>query len=58
MKLALALLLIASALSSLAEEFASGIVYHDANRNQKRDTNEKGIPKVAVSNGSDIVETD
>ena len=44
--------------SASGGEFASGGVYHDANRNQKRDLGEKGIPKIAVSNGVDIVATD
>ncbi|QDT08312.1 calcineurin-like phosphoesterase C-terminal domain-containing protein [Planctomycetes bacterium K23_9] len=37
---------------------ASGVVYHDANNNQKRDADEAGIPKVRVSNGANIVLTD
>ncbi|MFP6900610.1 MAG: calcineurin-like phosphoesterase family protein [Opitutales bacterium] len=52
------ILLVACIASASAAELATGIVYHDANRNQKRDSGEKGIPKVAVSNGVDIVETD
>lgn len=41
-----------------SHETARGIVFHDANNNQKRDPAEAGIPKVRVSNGRDIVTTD
>lgn len=36
---------------------AQGVVYHDANGNRKRDPEEKGIPGIKVSNGSEIVMT-
>jgi hypothetical protein len=52
------LFVLACTVSASGADFANGIVYHDANRNMKRDTGEQGIPKVAVSNGVDIVETD
>ena len=52
------LFVIACTVSASGADFATGIVYHDANRNQKRDTGEQGIPNVAVSNGMDITETD
>ncbi len=47
-------------LSSFAQtaQFATGIVYHDLNRNGVRDKKEPGIPNVAVSNGKDVVLTD
>ncbi|NBC82939.1 MAG: metallophosphoesterase [Bacteroidetes bacterium] len=35
----------------------SGYVYHDANSNQQKEDVEKGIPKVALSNGNDVVTT-
>ena len=40
------------------QEFAKGIVYEDANQNGKKESREKGIGKVAVSNGVDVVLTD
>ncbi len=36
----------------------SGIVYEDLNHNKKRDHNEKGIPGIPVSNGSQVELTD
>lgn len=39
-------------------QVASGYVFHDLNGNQKRDTEEPGLPDVRVSNGSEIVRTD
>lgn len=41
-----------------AQSSATGIVYADANANTKRDSNEKGIAGVAVSNGVEVVLTD
>lgn len=43
---------------SFPSQFATGVVFHDKNGNQKRDTNEKGLPNIAVSNQLDIVRTD
>lgn len=40
------------------EQSARGIVFHDANRNGARDTDEKGVAGVRVSNGRQIVRTD
>ncbi|MFH1417208.1 MAG: metallophosphoesterase N-terminal domain-containing protein, partial [Planctomycetota bacterium] len=37
---------------------ASGTVFHDANRNGRRDADEQGLPDVRVSNGREIVKTD
>jgi hypothetical protein len=34
-----------------------GVVYLDANQNNKKDRNEKGIAQVQVSNGSEVVST-
>ena len=45
-------------LSVIAADFATGTVFHDVNKNGKRDAGEKGLPNVAVSNGQEIVETD
>ncbi|GAB3650398.1 calcineurin-like phosphoesterase family protein [Echinicola sediminis] len=39
-------------------EIAKGTVYEDLNRNGKMDSDERGIPKVPVSNGEDVVLTD
>lgn len=39
------------------QQMARGVVFHDANQNQTRDPDEKGIEGVGVSNGSDIVKT-
>lgn len=38
-------------------QMAKGVVYHDANGNQKRDADEEPLPGVRVSNGSQIVTT-
>lgn len=40
-----------------AQDFAKGIVYEDINQNGKRDSKEKVIANVAVSNGVDVVQT-
>ncbi len=41
-----------------SQTFVRGSVYLDKNQNGKKDSSEKGIPKVAVSNGNQVVETD
>lgn len=41
-----------------AQEFATGKVYLDINKNGKLDKNEKGVPDVSVSNGREVVLTD
>lgn len=41
-----------------AQQFASGFVYEDTNRNNLHDTWEKGLSGVAVSNGEKVVITD
>lgn len=40
------------------QEIVRGIVYEDVNQNGKRESREKGIAQVAVSNGVDVVLTD
>lgn len=40
------------------ETTAQGYVYVDQNENGRRDEGEAGLPKVGVSNGTEIVETD
>jgi hypothetical protein len=37
---------------------AQGYVYEDANRNGKKDRGEKGVARVSVSNGREVVQTD
>jgi hypothetical protein len=52
------LLLVFALTPSFSAEFAGGIVYHDSNNNQQRDSGERGIYNVGVSNGLEITETD
>jgi hypothetical protein len=57
------LLVVAFALNSVtvylpAQEFARGVVFLDANHNQKLDTGEKPLSGIKVSNGVQIVLTD
>lgn len=40
------------------EQVAKGFVYNDLNENGTKDSDESGIPRVFVSNGVDIVQTD
>lgn len=44
--------------SLFAQGSVTGFVYADANANGKRDTSERGIGRVAVSNGVEVVLTD
>lgn len=39
-------------------ETASGLVFVDANGNQRQDANEQGLENIAVSNGCEVVQTD
>jgi hypothetical protein len=41
-----------------AADYARGIVFADENGNGRRDTGDRGIPGVLVSNGRDVVKTD
>ena len=41
-----------------ADNYASGVVFHDRNRNGERDAFDFGVRGVAVSNGLDVVLTD
>ena len=43
---------------ALAQTSASGYVFEDSNKNQKKDNREKGLENVAVSNGVQVVKTD
>lgn len=54
----LVLLLLVGSFAVYAQEVANGYVYHDANRNGRKDRNEAGIPNVGVSNGTHVVLTD
>jgi len=47
-----------SALTCLAQETISGCVYEDLNQNFKKDKREKGIARISVTNGVDVVQTD
>jgi hypothetical protein len=51
-------LLLTFALSALAQQFATGVVFHDRNRNGIRDAGEPGVPNVLVSNQREVVKTD
>ncbi len=44
--------------SVLYSQKASGYVFLDSNKNGIKEKNEKGLPGVSVSNGSDVVQTD
>jgi hypothetical protein len=46
------------ALSAHAQKFATGVVFHDMNRNGVRDAGEPGIANVLVSNQREVVRTD
>ncbi|KJD31609.1 metallophosphoesterase [Tamlana nanhaiensis] len=43
---------------ALAQEKVAGYVFNDANKNGKKESREKGIAHVAVTNGVDVVLTD
>ncbi|MGF1453604.1 MAG: calcineurin-like phosphoesterase C-terminal domain-containing protein [Opitutales bacterium] len=43
---------------AFAQETATGFVYHDANGDGSRNSEEAGVPDVLVSNGSEVVRTD
>ena len=43
--------------SILFSQGATGSVFHDVNENGKKDPKEKGISKVCVSNGTEVVQT-
>ncbi len=51
------MLFLLTAISLSSQDMVKGVVYNDLNRNQVRDKNEPGIPRVAVSNGSEVVLT-
>ena len=56
--LALSCALLALALSAASAQQITGSVYVDANGNGKRDSDERGVPGVAVSNQDTVVTTD
>lgn len=39
-------------------QFATGVVFHDANGNRQRDAGEPGLADIRVSNGTEIITTD
>ncbi|MGN7723447.1 calcineurin-like phosphoesterase C-terminal domain-containing protein [Chitinophaga sp. 22620] len=51
-------LLLCSYAGLQAQTTVRGIVYADVNKNGKHDRAEKGIPKVSVTNGIDVTQTD
>lgn len=55
--LAAALLCCLAATPALAQQ-AAGFVFQDRNANGSRDTGERGLPGIRVSNGQEIVKTD
>lgn len=46
------------ALTAQAQKVATGVVFHDTNRNGIREAGEPGIAQVLVSNGREVVRTD
>lgn len=54
----LSLLLAFVAHQSFAQTTATGTVYHDLNKNSRKETGEPGIANVCVSNGKEVVKTD
>jgi hypothetical protein len=55
--LIIAVLLIITSNNTFSQQTAKGIVYIDLNKNNKKDSKEKGIPNVAVSNSLEVVLT-
>ncbi|MCS6918628.1 MAG: calcineurin-like phosphoesterase family protein [Fimbriimonadales bacterium] len=51
-------LLLLSLAGAFAQQFATGVVFHDRNRNGIRDAGEPGVPNVLVSNQREVVKTD
>lgn len=43
---------------AFSQQIATGYVFEDSNHNKKKESKEKGLAQVAVSNGEDIVLTD
>lgn len=50
--------LLAPAAAAQTPPFATGVVFHDANGNGRRDSGEKGLSGVRVSNQREVVKTD
>src|SRR5690606_5335968 len=53
-----AVLFLIFSLGAMAQEMVRGIVFEDTNGNGKKDRREKGIGKVSVSNGIQVVQSD
>ena len=51
-------LAVAACVPCPAQEMAHGVVYEDGNANGARDSGERGLPEVLVSNGADVAATD
>ena len=58
MRLSILTLALLLSLGSFAQSTVKGVVYEDLNRNGKKESREKGIPAVAVTNGIEVVLTD
>src|SRR5690242_13660647 len=56
--IAIACVLMSSAMAGEAPQTLRGTVYLDANRNGAREAGERGVANAAVSNGSVVVRTD
>lgn len=54
--ISLTLLLLAS--SFIHSQTATGFMFHDINKNEKMDSNKKGISEVCVPHGVEVVQTD
>lgn len=48
----------AFSITLIAQDQVTGLVYHDANQNGKKERREKGLAEIAVSNGVEVVLTD
>lgn len=57
-KLIIAAVTLLFSLSISAQKIVSGYVFEDTNKNGKKERREKGMPKVAVTNGEQVVLTD
>ena len=58
MKKSILILLTLCGTLAFAQKKVSGFVYEDANQNGKKERKEKGLAKVSVSNGIQVVQTD
>ncbi|MCP5063495.1 MAG: hypothetical protein GY936_13665 [Ignavibacteriae bacterium] len=45
-------------ISNLFAQSASGYVFHDVNKNGRKDVGEEGVSGISVSNGTEVIQTD